>query len=191
MNNLAPLTSAPASDTAWRSRFFAFDGGLCVFDTAPFLRLSRANWARETAMAKRKHKRRKTAFVPRVVFATALVGAGVVPACVAACGGRTQSREVADEGAEGVANNAFGVGSSSFGGVAAMGYDVASSAFGVGSSGFGGGVSSSGFGGVAIDAFVAPDAGDATVGDAPFARPDGMADQASGYGDVADVSIED
>jgi hypothetical protein len=127
-------------------------------------------------MAKRRNKRRKTAFVPRVIFATALVGASVVPACVAACGGRTTNSGSRFIGGDVAA--AFGVGNDGF-----CNCDVGQLAFG-------GDVATGDFG-VAIDAFVAPDASDATVGDARFVGPDGVASQAFGSGDVADVSIED
>jgi hypothetical protein len=33
--------------------------------------------------------RKKTAFVPRIVFSAAVAGVGVIPMCVAACGGET------------------------------------------------------------------------------------------------------
>lgn len=132
-------------------------------------------------MAKRETKRRKTAFVPRIVFATAVVGTGVIPACAAACGGTTNVALVAfpgddamgvdGSGRDGVATG-LGVGTVAFPGpdvaVTAfdggpLGHDVAVDAFGgVADVGFGGGeVAEAAFGGVADVGFVAPDASDA------------------------------
>jgi hypothetical protein len=64
----------------------------------------------------------KTHFVPRAIYRRAF--AGVVPLCVAACGGSTVSA-VRDAGGD-AADDAYlngGVGCSAFCGVAAMGFD--------------------------------------------------------------------
>jgi hypothetical protein len=98
------------------------------------------------AMVTRK-KAKKTAFVPRSLFAGA-VGIGVIPICVSACGGLTQAPQ--SSGGT-VASGGFGVASGAFsGGVAYSGAfsgGVASGAFsgGVATGAFSGTVASSGF----------------------------------------------
>jgi hypothetical protein len=80
------------------------------------------------AAPKKPKKRKKTAFVPRSVFAAAVAGASVIPLCVTACGGEsgpgggTSSGTVAG-GQLGVAAVGFdsGIGPS----VAAVGFDSA------------------------------------------------------------------
>jgi len=125
-------------------------------------------------MAKRTNKRRKTAFVPRVIFATAMVGGGVVPACVAACGGPGNGQQIIG------------------GEVAICGFCDVVAAFegGLADNGAAVDVAAEAFGDVTLDAFVAPDDADASIADAPLVRPDAVADQAFGSGDVADVSID-
>jgi hypothetical protein len=100
-----------------------------------------------------RKKARKTAFVPRSLFASA-VGVGVIPFCVSACGGLERSPQSSGSsfggvssgtvasGAFTVASGAFGVSGSSFGGassgtVASGAFTVASGAFSVGVSAFG------------------------------------------------------
>ena len=85
------------------------------------------------AMATRK-KGKKTAFVPRSLFAGA-VGIGVIPICVSACGGLTQAPQSSGSsgGSSGtVASVGFGVATGAFSGsVAAGAFSVASGAFGL------------------------------------------------------------
>src|SRR5579859_3141520 len=91
-------------------------------------------------------KRRKTSFVPRIVFATAAVGVGVVPQ-VTGCGNRVT---------EGVALACFGEGGPF---CEEQTFSVAAMCFGDGSSG-----SPPCFVGVADVAFDVPDEGNGTVG---------------------------
>jgi hypothetical protein len=88
-------------------------------------------------------KRKKTAFVPRFVFATACA-ASVVPVCATSCGGDVQSQEDRDAARDapyGVADRAFDVAAPFDGpyGVADLGFDVAApfdGPFGVADVGF-------------------------------------------------------
>jgi hypothetical protein len=53
-------------------------------------------------MAKKKKRSKRTAFVPTVVFGTAVLG--VVPACVVGCGGGESSSDVSSDGSPGDAS---------------------------------------------------------------------------------------
>jgi hypothetical protein len=139
-------------------------------------------------MAKRETKRRKTAFVPRVVFATAIVGTGVIPACVTACGGKITGNNVANVAAIAFPGDAAmatdgsgddGVATIGFGGVANTGFPGGDVAIGFGSvavSVFGGGdVAVDGFGGVVDVGFRGGEVAEAAFGgvaDAGFIAPD-------------------
>ncbi len=71
-----------------------------------------------------KVPRKKTRFVPRAVHRTAF--AGVVPLCVAACGGAATSGNPTDSGSDGTDDvvNLGGVGCAAFAcGVANLGFD--------------------------------------------------------------------
>jgi hypothetical protein len=106
----------------------------------------------------KRKKTKKTAFVPRSLFASA-VGVGVIPFCVSACGGLEKSPQSSGSSPGGsgfVAAVAFTVASGAFSGSGsssgAVGSGtVASGAFGVASGGFG--VGSGAFGGVAAAGF--------------------------------------
>jgi hypothetical protein len=74
----------------------------------------------------RHKKAKKTAFVPRLLFASA-VGAGVIPFCVTACGGLESSPQSSGSSFGGVSS----------GTVASGAFTVASGAFSVGVSAFG------------------------------------------------------
>jgi len=99
-------------------------------------------------VSKRNRRAKKTAFVPRGIFANTLAAAAVVPMCVAGCGGQALGgRNSSGAASGGVASGAFsgnyGVAASGFGSsgeftVAASGFSfsVASGAFGVAASGF-------------------------------------------------------
>jgi len=81
---------------------------------------------------RRKPSKKKTSFVPRVVFATAMAGAGVIPLCVTACGGN-----IAHQGQGNAGDSGFGVADTGFsGGVATDAFTVADSGFGVADTGF-------------------------------------------------------
>jgi hypothetical protein len=109
----------------------------------------------------KKPAKKKTHFVPKVVFRTAFVG--VVPVCVAgvACGGKLLGAAEGDGGSSGMttgsgsSGNSGGVGSGvgvsgDFSGtVSSGGFGVASGGFGVGAQGF----SDSGWEGVALEGF--------------------------------------
>lgn len=91
---------------------------------------ARQNPSRAQAKTKKK-ARAKTAFVPRSVFLTAsLVGVGVIPMCVQACGGATAGSGQQDSGPQfsvaaicyqnceaglGVADSSFSVAADAFG----------------------------------------------------------------------------
>ena len=151
--------------------------------------------------------RKKTAFVPRIIFRAAIVGAGAVPICVIACGGETTGQGGGDSGVFGVAaifsdgggrhdsvaaigfEAGNGLGDSGFPSVAEMGFDVAARAF----DGFPS-VAEMGFD-VADTAFDGGDARTFSVADAAFrrdasdARLDGVADAAfANESGVADSS---
>jgi hypothetical protein len=136
--------------------------------------------------------RKKTAFVPRIIFRAAIVGAGVVPICVVACGGETTGQgQGGDSGVYGVGvsfsdgggrrdsvaaigfEGGNGMSDTGFPSVAEIGFDVAAMAFdgfpSVAEMGFDGGDAST-FDGPAF-----------SVADAAFRRdvqPDGVADRA-------------
>jgi|HubBroStandDraft_2_1064218.scaffolds.fasta_scaffold107470_2 hypothetical protein len=130
-------------------------------------------------MAKRK-RAKKTAFVPRSLFAGA-VGIGVIPLCVSACGGLEKVPQSSGSAFGGVSGSAFGgvasgafggVSGSAFGGVSgtAFGGIVASGAFSVGTSAFGDSGPApvdAGSEGVAATGFF----GDEGVADVGFASP--------------------
>jgi hypothetical protein len=153
--------------------------------------------------------RKKTAFVPRIIFRAAIVGAGVVPMCVVACGGETTGQGGGDSGIFGVgaifsdgggrrdsvAAIGFEAGNGlaqegGFPSVAEMGFDVAEMAF----DGFPS-VAEMAFDGFPSVAAIGFDGGDArtfdaSVAEAAFrgdARLDGVADRAfandTGVGD--------
>jgi hypothetical protein len=112
---------------------------------------------KEPGMPSHRRARKRTAFVPRVVFATAaLTGAAVIPMCVTACGGTSSGPAAQDSGQFSVA---------AFCDSACVG--VAADAFAHGPDG------------VAADAFVRPDA-EAGPPDGPF----GVAADAFGVADV-------
>jgi hypothetical protein len=148
--------------------------------------------------------RKKTAFVPRIIFRAAIVGAGVVPMCVVACGGETTGQggdsggigvaaTFADGGRHDVAAIGFeagdegGNGLGAFdGSVAEIGFDVAAMAFdgfpSVAAIGFdGGSVAEAGFRGDARP--------DGVAGDA-FANESGVADSSGRFDSVAARAFE-
>jgi hypothetical protein len=118
-------------------------------------------------MPARKKTKKKTSFVPRVVYATAIVGATVIPLCVSACGGKIQGNPgpgggftvaaISFDSGPGfsVADTGFDSGTDTGIGfiVAAAGFD---SGFGVADTGFQGTVAAMGF----------------EAGDAPFGVAD-------------------
>jgi hypothetical protein len=131
---------------------------------------------------RRKPSKKKTSFVPRVVFATAMAGAGVIPLCVTACGGNIahQGQGNAGDSGFGVADTGFrdGVAVDSFvTGVADSGFSVAADAFTVADTGFSGGVATDAFT-VADSGFGVADTGFTVAmvgfegGDAPFGVAD-------------------
>jgi hypothetical protein len=67
--------------------------------------------------------RKKTAFVPRIIFRAAIVGAGVVPMCVVACGGETTGQGGGDSGIFGV-GAIFSDGGGRRDSVAAIGFEA-------------------------------------------------------------------
>ncbi len=138
--------------------------------------------------------RKKTAFVPRIIFRAAIVGAGVVPMCVVACGGETTGQggdsggigvaaTFADGGRHDVAAIGFeagdegGNGLGAFdGSVAEIGFDVAAMAF-------------DGFPSVAEAGFRGDARPDGVAGDA-FANESGVADSSGRFDSVAARAFE-